>query len=68
MRGEKEGQTGIKTRKVREEWEAELKVEGRGEKERSGNRAKQELEKPYVHVARSLLTSPPRDLLANAAP
>lgn len=24
--------------------------------------------KPYVHVARSLLTSPPRDLLENAAP
>lgn len=37
------------------------------ERERE-NQAKRELEKPYVHAARSLLTSPPRDLLENAAP
>lgn len=37
-------------------------------RERYGNQTKRELEKPYVHVARSLLTSPPRDLLANAVP
>jgi len=46
-----------------EKRERETKREG--EKE---NRAKRELEKPYVHAARSLLTSPPRDLLENAAP
>lgn len=41
--------------------------ERKRDKERE-NQAKRELEKPYVHAARSLLTSPPRDLLENAAP